>query len=91
MSPLSSTGAGTARVLAERKRIQSSAALTKYSNHQTVTKREAAAVFRLDEYSSPAQRKLLIGRTKVLFSGSTPIDEFINDMATLVEKGDEDG
>lgn len=71
----------------ERTRIVASAAWRKWSSERdTVSKREAEDVFRIDTYALGRIRDLKIGRLREMFQADAELSEFIQGMARVVAR-----
>ena len=68
----------------EASRLHDLSALGKYRRGELVSKREAAAVFRVDDYSSPQRRKEAVDRSLMLFCGDDEFESFVQQMAQVV-------
>lgn len=69
---------------AEIGRIQQLPAWEKYRNGDSVSRREAEAVFRLSDYVRGARRDAIIDRIRLLFARSPEYEAFVNDMGRIV-------
>ena len=68
----------------ERSRIQALPALLKYANNESVSRREAESVFRVDDYSSPERRTQSMERIKSLFANDSQMRGFLEAMAQII-------
>lgn len=69
---------------AEIGRIQMLPAWAKYRNGDSVTRREAEAVFRLTDYVRGGRRETLIDRVRLLFVRHPEYEAFVNEMREVV-------